>query len=115
MDNSVYHLYYKNGGLYKTDGTLIDSLSNISLDHDAGEKGNVIYPYSVAAWGPGQGPDDWIPNARGWTWDIHNGQGGNPACAFQAQIGTDATWATSRIYYYYARWTGTEWQRKLIA
>lgn len=115
VENSVYHMYYKNGGLYKTDGTLIDSLANIPLDHDAGEKGNVIYPFSNAAWGAGQGPDDWIPAARGWTWDVQYGQGGAPTCVFQAQTGTDATWSTSRIYYYYARWTGTAWQRRFIA
>jgi hypothetical protein len=34
---------------------------------------------------------------------------------FQAQTGTDATWSTSRIYYYYARWTGTAWQKRFIA
>jgi hypothetical protein len=115
VDNSVYHMFYKNGGLYKTDGTLIDPLANIPLDHDAGEKGNVIYPFSTAAWGPGDGPDDWIPAGRGWTWDVQYGQDGVPTCVFQVQTGTDATWSTSRIYYYYARWTGTGWQRKFIA
>lgn len=113
--NSVYHLYYKNGGLYKTDGTLIDTLANIPLDHDAGKRGNVIYQYSDAAWGPGQGPDDWIPSARGWTWDVVYDRAENPVCVFQAQVGTDATWSTSRIYYYYARWTGTGWQKRFIA
>lgn len=115
--NSVYHLFYKNGGLYKTDGTLIDSLANIPLDHDAGEKGNVIYQFSNAVWGPGDGPDDWIPTGRGWTWDVHYGQGGAPACVFQVQRDdvTGSGWNNDRIYYYYARWTGTEWQRKFIA
>ncbi|MEY4489440.1 MAG: hypothetical protein RIQ79_1948, partial [Verrucomicrobiota bacterium] len=113
--NSVYHMYYKNGGLYKTDGTLIAPLANIPLDHDAGQRGNVIYQYSDAAWGAGQGPDDWIPAARGWTWDVVYDRAANPVCVFQAQVGTDATWSTSRIYYYYARWTGTEWQKRFIA
>ncbi len=115
VDNSVYHMFYRAGGLFKTDGTLIDSLTNIPLDHDSGKRGNVVYPFSTAAWGAGQGPDDWIPNARGWTWDVHYGPGENPVCVFQAQVGTDATWSTSRIYYYYARWTGSQWQRKFIA
>ncbi len=113
--NSVYHLYYRDGGLYKTDGTLIDTLANIPLDHDAGERGNVVYQYSEAAWSPGQGPDDWIPFARGWTWDVHYDRAGLPVCVFQVQVGTDATWSTSRIYYYYARWTGTAWQKRFIA
>ncbi|MES2439129.1 MAG: BNR-4 repeat-containing protein [Verrucomicrobiota bacterium] len=115
VDNSVYHMFYRNGGLYKTDGTLIDSLANIPLDHDAGEKGNVIYQFSNAAWGANDGPDNWIPAGRGWTWDVQYGKDGVPSCVFQVQTGTDATWATSRIYYYYARWTGTGWQRKFIA
>ena len=55
------------------------------------------------------------PSARGWTWDLHYGQDGHPVCAFQVQTGTDATWTTSRIYYYYARWTGTAWQKRFIA
>ena len=113
--NSVYHLYYKAGGLYKTDGTLIDTLANIPLDHDGGERGNVIYQYSEAAWGAGQGPDDWIPFARGWTWDVVYDRSQNPVCVFQVQVGTDATWSSSRIYYYYARWTGAAWQKRFIA
>jgi len=115
LDNSVYHMFYKAGGFYKTDGTLIDTFANLPLEHGSGQRGSVIYQFSSAAWGAGQGPDDWIPNARGWTWDIHYGQDGNPVCVFQVQVGTDATWATSRIYYYYARWTGTSWQKRFIA
>jgi hypothetical protein len=116
VDNSVYHLTYRAGSFYKTDGTFVESLANIPLDHDAGERGSTIYQYSTAAWEPGQGPDDWIPNARGWTWDIHYDRDGAPVCVFQAQVGTDgAGWANSRIYYYYARWTGTAWQKRFIA
>jgi len=115
VDNSVYHMYYKAGGFHKTDGTLIDVFANLPLEHESGQRGSVIYQFSSAAWGPGQGPDDWIPNARGWTWDVHYGPDGNPVCVFQVQTGTDATWSTSRIYYYYARWTGTAWQKRFIA
>ncbi|MEY3896140.1 MAG: hypothetical protein RLZZ214_1660, partial [Verrucomicrobiota bacterium] len=117
VENSVYHMYYKNGGLYKTDGTLIDTLANIPLDHDAGEKGNVVYPFSNAAWGAGDGPNQWIPTGRGWTWDVQYGEGGVPTCAFQVQKDdvTGTGWNNDRIYYYYARWTGTAWQRRFIA
>jgi hypothetical protein len=115
VNNSVYHLTYRAGAFYKTDDTLVESLANIPLDHDAGERGNVIYQYSAAAWGPGQGPDDWIPSARGWTWDIAYDREERPVCVFQAQVGTDGTWAGSRIYYYYARWNGTAWQKRFIA
>jgi len=117
VENSVYHMFYRAGGLYKTDGTLIDSLGNIPLDHDAGKRGNTIYQFSNAAWGPGNGPNDWIPTGRGWTWDVHYGQGGAPTCVFQVQRDdvTGTGWNNDRIYYYYARWTGTEWQRRFIA
>lgn len=115
VNNSVYHAYYKAGQIHRTDGTVIDSLANIPLDHDAGERGNVIYAYSAAAWGPGDGPDDWIPSARGWTWDMARGSDGHPVCVFQVQTGTDATWESSRIFYYHARWTGTAWKKKFIA
>ena len=116
VDNSVYHLTYRAEAFYKTDGTFVDSLANIPLDHDAGERGSVIYQYSAAPWGPGQGPDDYVPAARGWTWDIHYDRDSLPVCVFQAQVGTDGSgWSASRIYYYYARWTGTAWQKRFIA
>lgn len=115
VENSIYHMYYRNGGFYKTDGTLIDTMNNLPLDHTGGQRGSTIYSFSNAAWGAGQGPDDWIPAARGWTWDIHYGADAHPVCVFQVQTGTDATWASSRIYYYYARWNGTAWVKKFIA
>jgi hypothetical protein len=115
VNNSVYHMFYRDGSFHKTNGSVIDTIGSLPLDHQGGERGSTIYPFSSAAWGPGQGPDDWIPNARGWTWDVHYGADGNPVCVFQVQTGTDATWDSSRIFYYYARWTGTDWQRRFIA
>lgn len=115
QENSIYHLYYQGGNLMRSDGSVIDTLANAPINHDTGERGSVVYPFSNSAWGPGQGPDDWIPTGRAWTWDIHYGADGNPVCVFQVQVGTDAGWSTSRIYYYYARWTGTQWQRRFIA
>jgi hypothetical protein len=117
VNNSVYHLYYQNGSLWRTDGTLINSLASIPLNHDGGERGSVIYPFSNAPWGPGDGPDQWIPAGRGWTWDIHYDATGHPVCVFQVQKDnvTGNGWNHARIYYYYTRWTGTEWQRRFIA
>jgi len=115
--NSIYHLYYQGGNFYQTDGTLLKSFANLPLNHAAGERGAVVYPYSSAAWGAGEGPDDWIPSGRAWTWDIHYGTDGHPVCTFQVQLDdvTGSGWDHARIYYYYARWTGTEWQRSFIA
>ncbi len=117
VNNSVYHMYYQGGNFLKTDGTVIDAYDNLPLDHEAGERGSVIYQYSNSAWGPGDGPDDWIPTGRGWTWDVHYGKDGHPVCVFQVQVDnvTGSGWNHDRIYYYYARWTGTEWQKRFIA
>ncbi len=117
VNNSVFHMYYRDGAFCKTDGTHIEDYANLPLDHQGGQRGSVVYPYSAAAWGPGQGPDDWIPTGRGWTWDVHYGKDGHPVCVFQVQVDnvTGSGWNHDRIYYYYARWTGTDWQRRFIA
>lgn len=116
-DNSIYHMYYKAGAFRKTDGTLIKNITELPIDHAAGEQGNVVYTYSNAAYGASDGPDDWIPTGRGWTWDIHYEANGNPVCVFQVQREntTGTGWTHDRIYYYYARWDGSAWQKKFIA
>jgi hypothetical protein len=117
FNNSIYHLFYQNGAFRKTDGTTVKSAANLPLIHQNGEHGSFVYTYSAQPWGPGQGPDDWIPSARAWTWDVHYGSDGNPVCVFQVQLDnvTGTGWNHDRIYYYYARWTGTQWQKRFIA
>lgn len=117
VNNSVYHMFYKSGSFHKTDGTPIADFAGLPLDHEGGQRGSVIYPYSGAAWSPGEGPDDWIPTGRGWTWDVHYGTDGNPVVVFQVQVDnvTGSGWNHDRIYYYYARWTGSEWRKRFIA
>lgn len=118
QNNSLYHLYCNSNGIYRTDASLIDTMANLPLEHDSGQRGSVIYTYSAAAWGAGQGPDDWIPTGRAWNWDIHYAADGRPIVAFQVQRDnvTGAVNGTDdRIYYYYARWTGSSWQRRFIA
>ncbi len=120
--NSIYHLYYRDGAFRKTDGTPVKALAGLPIAHHTGERGSPIYQYSEAAWEPGEGPDQWIPNARAWTWDIHYGSDGHPVCVFQVQphrpgdfSRPTTDWPNQRIFYYYARWTGTEWQKRFIA
>jgi hypothetical protein len=112
--NSLYHAYYQNGALYKTDGTLLKTLTNAPLLHDLGERGSVIYQYSAA---DSSSPDDHIPTGRAWCWEIVHQTNGSPTCVFTVQrdnvTGTD--WSDHRIYYYYARWTGVEWQKRFVA
>lgn len=113
VENSLYHLFYQGGFCYKTDGTIIKSFANLPLDHDAGERGSVIYQYSDA---DTIDFNDHIPTGRAWCWEIARDANGYPVCVFQVQVGSDgAGYATSRIYYYYARWTGTAWQKRFIA
>ncbi len=117
VDNSVYHMFYRDGAFRSSDGGVLSALADLPLDHDAGERGSVVYPFSAADWGSGEGPDDWIPGGRGWTWDVCLGPGGDPVCVFQVQRDnvTGTGWNHDRIYYYYARWTGAGWQRRFIA
>lgn len=118
-NNSIYHLFYRGGDFHQSDGTVIKSFANLPLDHDAGERGTLVYPYSAAAWAGGEGPDDWIPSGRAWTWDTQYQPDGNPVCAFQVQVdgvtGPTSDFGNDRIYYYYARWDGIQWLRKFIA
>jgi len=116
-NNSIYHLHYHQNNFRLSDGTILKNISNLPIDHDANERGTVIYTYSSAPWAAGEGPDDYIPDARAWTWDIHYGSGGHPVCVFQAQVNnvTGGSWQDDRIYYYYARWTGTAWEKHFIA
>jgi len=112
VENSLYHMYYQDGVLRQTDGTLIKSYGDLPLAHDSGERGSVIYQYSAAAQ---PDPNQWIPAGRAWCWEIARDTNGYPVCVFQVQVGTDATWSSSRVYYYYARWTGSAWQKRFIA
>ena len=116
-NNSIYHLYYEADNFRGTDGTLVEAVADLPIEHDQGKTGTKVYTYSGSAWGPEDGPDDWIPTGRAWTWDICYGSDDNPVCAFQVQKDdvTGSGWNHDRIYYYYARWTGTEWQRRFIA
>ncbi|WP_308989976.1 BNR-4 repeat-containing protein [Roseibacillus persicicus] len=115
--NSLYHLFYQEGRIRRTDGGLIKSFPDLPLDHDAGEKGSVVYQYSAAPWTANDGPDDWIPSGRAWCWDVAYEKDGNPVCVFQVQSDnvTGTGWDNDRIYYYYARWDGSEWKKRFVA
>lgn len=113
--NSLYHLYYQGGAFYQTDGTLVKNYAALPILHDAGERGAVIYQYSDADQAD---PNEWIPTGRAWCWETAAQSNGAPVCVFTVQR-DNVTGPTSglddRIYYYYARWTGTNWQKRFIA
>jgi hypothetical protein len=116
--NSLYHLYYQGGAFYQTDGTLVKNYAALPLLHGAGERGAVIYQYNAAAQAD---PNQWIPAGRAWCWETAAQSNGAPVCVFTVQndfapVGDpDPSWTDDRIYYYYARWTGTTWQKRFIA
>jgi hypothetical protein len=113
--NSLYHLYYQEGAFYKTDGALVKSFASLPILHDAGERGSVIYQFSDA---PQTDPNQWIPTGRAWCWEIAAQGNGAPVCVFGVQrhrVAGPEKGADDRIYYYYARWTGTNWQKRFIA
>ncbi|MDW7979247.1 MAG: BNR-4 repeat-containing protein [Verrucomicrobiales bacterium] len=114
VPNSLYHMYYQAGAFYKTDGTLLKYFTNLPILHDSGERGAVIYQYSDA---PQPDPNEWIPTGRAWCWEIAYDTNGHPVCVFTVQRDnvTGTNWYDDRIYYYYALWTGTNWQKRFIA
>ncbi len=114
VNNSLYHMFYQAGALYLTDGTFLKSFANLPLQHDTGERGTVIYQYSDSLTNDF---NDHIPSGRAWCWETTYQSNGWPACVFTVQRdGVAASdWTGDRIYYYYARWTGTNWQKRFIA
>ena len=118
VNNSLYHMYYDGGVFYKTDGAAITNYSALPLQHDAGQRGSIIYQYSAAVQSD---PNEWIPTGRAWTWEIASQSNGAPVCVFTVQNdfapvgGPDPDWQDDRIFYYYARWTGSAWQKRFIA
>lgn len=114
VTNSLYHLYYEAGSLFKTDGMFVKSFTNLPVLHDSGERGSIIYQYSGS---PSSDPNDHIPTGRAWCWELAYQPNGAPVCVFSVQRDqvTGTNWFDDRIYYYYARWTGTNWQKRFIA
>ncbi len=115
VPNSLYHLYYQGGSFYRTDGTFVRSFASLPILHDTGERGSVIYQYSDVAQ---TDPNQWIPTGRAWCWEIASQTNGAPVCVFTVQrdlVTGSTSGADDRIYYYYARWTGTNWQKRFIA
>lgn len=115
-NNSIYHARIQGGNVLHTDGSTIKALSATPLVHDAAspERGTIVYQYSAATQSD---PNEWIPSGRAWSWDIQQQKNGDPVIAFTVQKDdvTGSGWNHDRIYYYYARWTGSAWQKRFIA
>lgn len=115
-NNSIYHARIKGGNVLHTDGSVIKALSNTPLLHDATtpERGTVVYQYSTAAQ---TNYDEWVPGGRAWAWDIQYQKNGDPVIVFSVQVdnATGSGWNHDRIGYYYARWNGSNWEKRFIA
>jgi len=111
---SLYELYYQSNAFYRTDGSFVTNFSQLPILHDSGQRGSVVYQYNSAAT---VDPNQWIANARAWCWELAYQTNAAPVCVFQTKVDavTGSTWADARIYYYFARWTGSGWQKRFIA
>jgi autotransporter-associated beta strand protein len=111
---SLYHIFYQAGSFYQTDGTYVTDYAGLPILHDSGQRGSVVYQYSANA---SSDPNAWIATGRAWCWEIAYQTNGYPVCVFQVKVDavTGSAWSDARVYYYYARWTGTNWQKRFIA
>lgn len=90
---SVYHMYYKDGKFWQTDGEVIGSyneapvvIAQVDKVYDAVEKG-----------------------ARGWIWDIALDKKNRPVVTY-------ARYPTEMEHqYYYAKWDGKKWNDTKVA
>lgn len=101
FNNSTYHVFYRKGKLHRSDGTVIDSLSNGLKDPAEGTQIFKGDPDNVA-----------------WVSDIHLDSSGRPFAAYSVQKNSAAMPSGSGgedHRYRYARWTGDRWLDHEIA
>jgi hypothetical protein len=95
FDNSLYHIYYKNGQLYHSDGTVITSLHEGLNSPDEGTR---IF----------QGDKDNVA----WCADIVLDADQKPVAAYSVQVGSAGLpvgQGGDDLRYRYARWDGKKW------
>ncbi len=100
-DNSVYHIYYRQGRLYRSDGTLIRSLRE-GLKKPA--EGTRVFAGD--------------PNNVAWVCDLALDEQGRPVGVYSVQkdsAGLPRGQGGEDIRYGYARWTGTRWVKHEMA
>lgn len=95
FDNSIYHVFYRDGTLYKSDGSPIRSLREGLRSPEEGTKVFAGNPANVA-----------------WSSDIHLDSRGNPYAVYSVQKDAaglaDAEDGMDHRYRY-ARWDGSQW------
>lgn len=96
LGSSVYHGYIQGGRLHRTDGV------------DVGAVGSGTNPSALSLIYQGD------EQRRAWTHDVEQGLGG-PVVVFSVRDLTGGLSPNQRNTYWYARWTGTEWESHEIA
>ena len=102
FDNSIYHVYYKGGTLYRSDGTAIHPLTQgLTTPSEGtrifqGDANNVAWTVDIAL-----DPATGLPHV---VYSVQLGSAGLPT----GQGGTD-------MRYRYARWDGTAWRDRPLA
>ncbi len=91
-NNNVYHFYYKGGGFYKSDGTLIKTIEQVKENPLVPSDGTKIY-------------DGASSTGRGWVWDLEYDNQGEPVATYISS----ADHAKGKdLCYRYARWDSSE-------
>lgn len=101
FDNSLYHIYYRDGSLYRSDGTVIDTLSDGLASPDQGTRIFQGSAQNVA----------WVANV---VLDADE----RPTTAYSVQVGSQGLptgQGGDDIRYRYARWDGATWQDHQLA
>jgi len=100
-NNSVYHLYYRKGGFYKSDGTFIKNIEQVKQVPLVPSDGTKIY-------------DGATETGRGWVWDLEYDEQGNPVAAY---INSADHAEGKDLRYRYAYWDATQrkWAERQIA
>ncbi|HEX6276046.1 MAG TPA: BNR-4 repeat-containing protein [Polyangiaceae bacterium] len=101
FDNSLYHVYYRGGSLYRSNGTSIRTLAQGLSSPDEGTR---IY----------QGNRDNVA----WCADAAIDASGRPVAAYSVQVGSGGLptgQGGDDIRYRYARWDGSAWRDYALA
>ncbi len=91
--NNLYHAYYRQGGLYRSDGTFLHKLADGPVKTTEATK---IY-------------DGTAPTGEAWVWDMALDQAGRPVIAYSSHP------SAMDHRYRYARWNGRSWEDRQIA
>jgi hypothetical protein len=86
--NSLYYVAYREGALFRADGSRVAAIEDLPIDPDAAD---LVYDANVSG-------------VSSWVWDVAADPEGHPAIAYAVfPEGTDHR-------YRYARWDGARWR-----